>query len=173
MRAAVVALALACVTPMVRAQSPHAVPTRADLTWRLLTLDGRRTTLESLRGRVMVVNSWATWCEPCVAELASMAALREAVPDTALTFALVAPQRAAPVREFIRRRGLRLPVFLEAAPPPPGFAFEAVPTTWIIDRDGCIVMRHRGAADWNTEAVRQQLRALLAAPPAPGGQCAA
>jgi thiol-disulfide isomerase/thioredoxin len=161
---AVLAMACVCLGAPLHSQSAEITSVRAVLSWRVLTLTGTRTTLEHLRGRVIVVNSWATWCEPCVAELASFSALRAAVPDTLLAFALVAPQRAAPVQAFVRRRALRLPVFLEASPPPTSFNFEAVPTTWIIDRDGCIVMRHRGAAAWNTEAVRSRISALLAAP---------
>ena len=136
----------------------------ADLSWRVFTLSGARQTLEPLRGRVVVINSWATWCEPCVAELASMMALRQAVPDSGLAFALVAPQRREPVAAFIRRRGLTLPVFLEASPMPASFGFEAVPTTWIVDRRGRIAYRHRGAMDWNTPAMRARLTALLAEP---------
>lgn len=162
MRRALVALLMSAggVAP-VQAQDAAASPRRADYAWPLLTLDNRRASLEALRGRVVVVNSWATWCEPCVAELASLQALRAAVPDTLLAFALVAPQRAEPVRAFVRRRGLTLPVYLEAAPPPRSFGFEAVPTSWIIDRRGTVVAQHRGAIDWNTPRMQAELRALL------------
>ena len=110
---------------------------------------------------MLIINSFATWCEPCVAELKSLEALREAVPDSALVFALVAPQTATPVAAFVRRRGLGLPVYLEASPAPAVYRFEAVPTTWIIDREGRIVLRQRGAIRWDTPAMRQRVRALL------------
>lgn len=134
---------------------------RADLSWSMLSLSGARVTLEAFRGRVVIVNSWATWCEPCVAELRSLTALRAAVPDSALVFVLVAPQRRSPVQSFVRRRGLTLPVYLETTPAPAVYRFEAVPTTWIIDRDGRIVMRHRGAMRWDTPAIQQFVQTLL------------
>ncbi|HYW51826.1 MAG TPA: TlpA disulfide reductase family protein [Gemmatimonadaceae bacterium] len=133
----------------------------ADLGWSLLTLDGERRTLSSFRGRVLIVNSWATWCEPCVAELRSLQALRTAVADTSLVFVLVAAQRREPVATFVRRRSLQLPVYLEATPAPPVYRFDAVPTTWIIDRHGRIVLRHRGARDWGTPAMREFVQRLL------------
>jgi thiol-disulfide isomerase/thioredoxin len=136
----------------------------ADLSWSMMSLAGERITLEAFRGRVIIVNSWATWCEPCVAELRSMTALRAAVPDSALVFVLVAPQQRPAVQSFVRRRGLRLPVYLETSRAPAVYHFEAVPTTWIIDRAGRIVERHRGATDWNTPAVRARLLALLGTP---------
>ena len=135
---------------------------RADLRWALMSSAGRRTTLEAFRGRVIVVNSWATWCEPCVAEMQSLTALREAMPDSGLVFVLVAPQKLPAVQAFIARRGLRLPVYVEMSPAPSVYRFAAVPTTWIIDRAGRIVERRRGAANWNTDDVRVRLRALLA-----------
>lgn len=134
----------------------------ADLRWGVATLDGVGGTLERFRGRVLVINSWATWCEPCVAELASLHALRTAVPDSGIVFALIATERREPVTDFVRRRRVTLPVYLEASPAPAVFGFAAVPTTWIIDRRGRIAFRHRGAADWNTPGMRAMLRALLA-----------
>jgi thiol-disulfide isomerase/thioredoxin len=125
-------------------------------------MNGDRTSVAAYRGKVLVINSWATWCEPCVAELRSLTALRAAVPDTMVAFLLIAPQRAEPVAAFVRRRQLTLPVFLEASPAPPVFRFEAVPTTWIIAGDQRIVLRHRGARRWDTPAMVTQLRALVA-----------
>jgi thiol-disulfide isomerase/thioredoxin len=133
---------------------------QADLSWPLLTLRGERTSLQAFRGRVIVINSWATWCEPCVAELRTLRALRDSVPDTTVVFALIAPERRESVQRFVTRRALTLPVYLEAAPPPAVYRFSAVPTTWIVDRSGTIVLRHRGAARWDSPAKIALLRRL-------------
>jgi thiol-disulfide isomerase/thioredoxin len=133
----------------------------ADASWMWRTLDGRTRDVGSFRGSVLIVNSWATWCEPCVAELQSLDALRRAMPDTALKIALVAAQRREPVAAFVRRRQLALPVYLEVTLAPSVYNFSVVPTTWIIDQRGRIVLRHRGARDWNTPSVRAMLRELL------------
>ncbi len=134
---------------------------KADFSWSIMSLNGERRTLESFRGRVIVINSWATWCEPCVAELKSLTSLREAIPDSGLVFALVAAQQRAPVASFVRRRALPLPVYLEMSAAPAVYRFEAVPTTWIIDRDGRIVLRRRGAMRWDTPEIRALLLGLL------------
>jgi thiol-disulfide isomerase/thioredoxin len=156
----------------VPARTPDDAPS-ADFGWTLQTMDGRQQTLEAFRGRVVVINAWATWCEPCVAELRSFTALRAAVPDSGLVFALVAAQRREPVAAFIRRRRLALPVYLELTPAPRVYDFNAVPTTWIIDRTGRIAFRHRGAMRWDTDAVQALLRALLAEPVAHGNRAGA
>lgn len=140
---------------------------RADLSWSIMSLSGERRTLESFRGRVIIINSWATWCEPCVAELKSLTALRDAVPDSGLVFALVAAQRQQPVADFVRRRALRLPVYLELGMAPAVYRFEAVPTTWIVDRSGRIAFRRRGAMRWDTPQVRALVTTLLRQPGPP------
>ncbi len=164
-RQALRATLVACVlVTRARAQSALAVGDtlgRADFSWAMLSLTGERVTLEAFRGRVIVINSWATWCEPCVAELRTLAALRVAIPDTALAFVLIAPQQLPPVQSFVTRRALRLPVFLELSPAPAVFGFAAVPTTWIVDRTGRIVLRRRGAMRWDTPAMQQFVRRLL------------
>ena len=166
-RGVVLTLAHVVVSAVCGAQAPDATASlqvfgQADFAWPLLTLRGERLSLSAFRGSVIVINSWATWCEPCVAELRSLAALRAAVPDTDVVFVLVAAQRREPVQQFVRRRGLSLPVYLEGAPVPSAFGFEAVPTTWIINRTGAIVLRHRGAARWDLPATIAFLSALRA-----------
>ncbi len=165
LRATLLATLLTCVlVTRARAQSALAVGdtlNRADFSWAMMALTGERVTLEAFRGRVIIVNSWATWCEPCVAELRTLAALRAAIPDSALAFVLVSPQQLPAVRSFVTRRALRLPVYLELSPAPAVFGFAAVPTTWIIDRTGRIALRRRGAMRWDTPAMQQLVRRLL------------
>ncbi len=160
-----VAFLLAAVPHRVIAQ-PMNERERADFSWSMFSLSGVPVSLDAFRGRVVIVNSWATWCEPCVAELGSFAQLRNAVSDTGLVFVMVAPQRKEPVQAFVRRRRLTLPVFLERTPAPAVYRFEAVPTTWIIDRDGYIALRRRGAMRWDTPAMEAFVRTLLAQTPA-------
>lgn len=129
------------------------------LDWRLEALDGRTVHLADLVGRPVVLNVWATWCLPCVAELRSLERLARSPEGAGATFVLVAPQERSAVAAWVGRRGYRLPFYVEGTRMPSEFRLEAVPTTWILDRRGRVVIRHRGAADWD----RQDVRALLAA----------
>lgn len=137
---------------------------QADFDWSLLALDGKRTSLEAFRGQVLVINHWATWCLPCLEELPSLAALRTAVPDSSVAFLLVSPQDRRRVSEFVRRRQITLPVFLEADAAPRAFGLEAVPTTWVVDRAGNIVLKRRGAMRWDTPELIVLLETLAADP---------
>lgn len=134
--------------------------TPADFAWQLRALDGMPTTLDAFRGRVIVITAWATWCEPCVAELQSLHALHQSERDSSIAFVLVSPERAETVRRFLTRRALSLPAYLEWSKAPAILQFSAVPTTWIIDPAGTLVLRHRGARRWDTPDVRAFLDSL-------------
>ena len=136
--------------------------------WRLRTLDGRRVALSDLRGRPVVLNVWATWCRPCVAELASFERLRDSVAADGVAFAFVSPERVGPVRRFLDRHRYTLPVYLEAERMPGAIGAPALPTTVVLDHTGRVVHRHRGAADWSTPQVRRTLRDLARAAAADG-----
>jgi thiol-disulfide isomerase/thioredoxin len=133
-----------------------------DPRWRMMTVDGTPVELASFHGDVLIVNVWATWCRPCVTEMPSLQALHEAFAGRGVRVLAVAADRPGPVTRFLRRHQLDLPVFLEADPFPPSLGVSAVPTTLVVDQRGNIVLRHRGAADWNRPEVHAFLEALLA-----------
>ncbi|MBW3130507.1 TlpA family protein disulfide reductase [Hymenobacter profundi] len=127
----------------------------------LLTLDGQPTNLQALRGKTVFFNIWATWCPPCVAELPGIQALYEKVDKQKVAFVLVSfdrnPKKA---QAFIRRKGYTVPVFFPAAPLPPAFDSQAIPTTLILGPDGRIVTRHEGMADYDSPKVKAYLEGL-------------
>lgn len=127
----------------------------------LLTLDGQPTNLQALRGKTVFFNIWATWCPPCVAELPGIQALYEKVDKQKVAFVLVSfdrnPKKA---QAFIRRKGYTVPVYFPAAPLPPAFDSQAIPTTLILGPDGRIVTRHEGMADYDSPKVKAYLEGL-------------
>ncbi|UOR04579.1 TlpA family protein disulfide reductase [Hymenobacter aerilatus] len=127
----------------------------------LLTLDGRPTNLRALRGKVVFLNLWATWCPPCVAELPSIQALAARVDTQRVAFALVSldrqPRRA---QVFARRQGLTLPIYFPAAPLPAPFETDAIPATFVVTPDGRVDFRHEGMADYDSPKVKSYLEGL-------------
>ena len=135
--------------------------------WRIHPLGGGETTLGELRGSPVFVNLWATWCPPCVAEIGSIGRLAEAVRRAGhgdVRFLLVSAEEAATVRDFARRRLPELPdgvtLALEGSLAPEAFGELVLPTTVILDADGRMVLRHRGAAAWDDPAVVKLLAGL-------------
>jgi thiol-disulfide isomerase/thioredoxin len=123
-------------------------------------MDRERLSFEAFRGEVVVLNAWATWCPPCVDEMDSFAALRDSVADTGVRFLFLTTEDREHVRRFLRLQGLDLPVAFERTRLPAAYGQFGLPTTWIIDREGRIVLRHPGAARWDTPEVEALLRHL-------------
>jgi thiol-disulfide isomerase/thioredoxin len=133
---------------------------RADYQWTMRTLEGEPVDLEAFRGRVLFINMWASWCAPCVAEMGSIQRLRDSLRGTGVEFLLISPEDPEPVERFLRRYGYDLPILLEVEEMPEAFGLRALPTTFVVDRTGNIVLKHRGASEWDDDAVRAFLHAL-------------
>jgi thiol-disulfide isomerase/thioredoxin len=115
-------------------------------------------------GRVLILNFWATWCAPCVAEMPSLQRLRDATADLDVALACLTREEPAVVRAFVEKRGFTLPVYVLRGEPPTCFRSRAIPATFILDKAGRIVMRHFGAARWDDAGVVAFVRGLAATP---------
>ena len=131
-----------------------------------LALDGSRHRLTEFKGRGMVVNMWATWCGPCVAEMPSLEALSKALAPQDIAVLPLSSDRggADTVQAWYRAHGITaLPVLLD----PKGamaraFGAKGIPTTVIINTAGRIVARLEGAADWASPEAQALIRKLTA-----------
>ncbi len=131
----------------------------------LIDADGAAHGIEGFAGKGLVINLWATWCVPCVAELPALAALAGRVREAGILVLPASSDRGgAPVVEkYYRNHGLEgLPVWLD----PKGAAARAwgargLPTTLIVDRQGRERGRVEGGLDWASEAVVAEVRRLV------------
>lgn len=146
-------------------------PPRPPPAFSFATPDGRTRTLADYAGRGVVLNLWATWCVPCVAEMPALdglaAKLAEAGGEAARIAILpLSSDRggAEAVQRYYARHGLtHLPVLLD----PDGAATRAlavrgIPTTLLIGADGRERGRLEGAVDWTADATLAAVRALAA-----------
>jgi len=131
-------------------------PPRTPPEFTFTAADGAVHRLAEFQGRGMVVNLWATWCVPCVAELPSLDALSgELAPHDIAVLPLASDRGGASIVErFYREHHIaRLPVLLD----PKGAAAQAwgvngIPTTYVINKDGLEVARLEGGANWSGAA---------------------
>ena len=129
--------------------------------------DGVSHRLSEFKGRGMVVNMWATWCGPCVAEMPSLEALSKALAPHDIAVLPLSSDRggADTVLAWYKAHDISaLPVLLD----PKGalsraFKARGIPTTVIIDTAGKVVARAEGAADWAAPAAQALIRKLMAA----------
>lgn len=132
------------------------------------TVDGTNVvrTLADYRGKVVVLNIWATWCAPCIVEMPSFERLRAQVPDTSLRVVAVSIDDvvgADSVRAFARNLGLTFDVLLDSLHGiDRDYQTTGYPETFVIARDGTIRKKWIGPADWSSQANIALIRDLLA-----------
>ncbi len=131
-------------------------------------LAGNRIRLADFKGRVVLLNFWATWCAPCIREMPSLDRLQAALGDRDLRVVAVSIDRAGVkvIRPFAKRLGLaRLGLYHD----PEGALFRAfgvsgLPASFLIDREGGIVGAYAGPAEWDAPEPRSLIEHYLNRP---------
>jgi len=126
-------------------------------------LTGGNASLSSYRGKVVIMNFWATWCPPCRVEMPSMETLYRRFNAQGLEIlAIDIGEDASMVRQFIRDSGYTFPIMFDSANRVSSiYGIEAIPTTYIIDREGKIIGRIVGSIMWDNQRVIAAIDALL------------
>ena len=131
----------------------------------LESLSGEQVSLADYDNTVLLVNFWASWCPPCVAELPSMQALKESMSGEAFEIlAINVGEDSRSVRGFIKHFGtpLEFPILLNADQGViRDWKVNAMPTTALIDKQGRFAATVVGPRDWNSSDSRQLVRTLL------------
>jgi thiol-disulfide isomerase/thioredoxin len=131
---------------------------------------GKPVSLGDFKGQFVLVNLWATWCQPCLKEMPSLMALQTRL-GSALTVLAISEDRAGAriVQDFVAAHGFdKLAIYLDPNSTV-GHTFDArgLPTSILIGADGKLLGRVEGGADWDSDTMRDALAKLL--PPAKPG----
>jgi len=141
--------------------------------YRSATLAGEPLSLADLRGEVVMLNLWATWCYPCRREMPSFEALSREFADHGLRVVAVSIDRAGAepeIREFLEEHGISFTVLHDPDQEiVRTFRTLGVPETFLIDRDGVLVRHWIGRIDGRSESVRAPIRDALGSRLAAGG----
>ncbi|WP_085815043.1 TlpA disulfide reductase family protein [Geoanaerobacter pelophilus] len=148
-----------CSKKEVPAQEGAAAP---DFT--LQDLSGKQVQLSSLKGKVVLVNFWATWCPPCREEIPSMVKLNQVMQGKNFQMLAISVDEGGQqaVQEFFRQNGVSLPALFDTdGSVSRRYGTTGVPETFIVDGKGMIRKKVIGGVDWSAPEVLQYLEGLM------------
>jgi len=134
--------------------------TLQDYNWNLQQLDGTEINFSQSKDKVTIVNFWATWCPPCVAEMPSFQKLHDTYGEK-VDFYFVTSEKPEKVKNFIIKNGYKFPVYIQYHEAPLLLQSSVLPTTYLISKTGEIVVEEEGAADWNSKKMKEMVDKLL------------
>lgn len=130
----------------------------------VISLDDTQLTLDSLKGKVVLLNFWATWCPPCREEIPSMMKLNSFMAGKPFEMVCVSVDEGGKkaVIEFFKNTGFSLPAYVDPTGQAPAiYGLTGVPETFVIDKNGIIVKKVIGGLDWASPDVIAFLEGLM------------
>lgn len=134
--------------------------TLGDYSWPLHTATGQEVNFDQSENRVVILNFWATWCPPCVAEMPSFQRLYNDYSER-VDFYFVTSENPEKVQRFLDKNEYSLPVYYQSYAAPQVLQSQALPTTFLISKEGEIVINETGVAKWDSQKIRVRLDELL------------
>jgi peroxiredoxin len=129
----------------------------------LKDMNEKTFSLSSIKGNVVLINFWATWCPPCRGEMPSLNKLYREFRDKGLIVVAVSTDRSAtPVKDFLDKKPVDFPVLMDSDNKVSRqFKVFSLPTTFLLDRNGTIIHRYLGEEEWDSDAIRGRIGTAL------------
>jgi thiol-disulfide isomerase/thioredoxin len=129
--------------------------------WQLKGLNTTDIDFQSYTNEVVLVNFWATWCPPCKAEMPMLQSLYNDYKNK-IKFVFVTNENWNVVQKYFEKENYNLPVYNSISNPPQNFTeTNSIPATYLINKNGEIVIKKIGAANWNSKSVRNTIDKLI------------
>lgn len=133
-----------------------------DYNWSYTNFAGKTQHFSNLKGDVVFLNFWATWCPPCVAEFSAIQELYEEYGDKIKFVLINNSDEYKEIKGFLENNGYNVPVYSSVDRLPSILSTKSLPTTFLISKKGEIILNKKGAAKWNSDKVKNLLDKLIA-----------
>jgi thiol-disulfide isomerase/thioredoxin len=141
------------------AAPPQSLNAEALPSFTVQDVTGKTINLQSLKGKKVFVNLWASWCPPCRREMPSIEKLSKAVDKNKVSFVLLSlDDNFDKAKAFVKRQQLSLPIYYPAENLPAMFNVEGIPTTFIFDESGKLIQRIDGGDNYDSQEYRKLLQ---------------
>ncbi|SHJ15491.1 Peroxiredoxin [Arenibacter nanhaiticus] len=135
--------------------------TPADYNLSLINSKGEKLHLKDLKGKVIFMNLWATWCPPCIAEMPSINDLYNKMDKEDVQFIMLSlDNNFEKAKKFKENKGYDFEVYQVDGYLPKMYNTPSIPTTFVIDAKGKLALTHKGMADYSTQEFQDFLNGL-------------
>jgi thiol-disulfide isomerase/thioredoxin len=147
----------------IKQKSPLSNAPTANLSFNYLDENGHSFSTNDLKDKVVFINFWATWCPPCRAEMPALNKLyNELKDDPRIVFLFInEDEDNAKAKAYLERNAYTMPLQTSTDVIPAELYSGTLPTTIVWNKEGKVVMKHEGLANYNTNKFLAQLKALL------------
>ncbi|MBD0832038.1 TlpA family protein disulfide reductase [Aestuariibaculum sediminum] len=128
--------------------------------WKLVGENKQVYDFVSAKGKVVLINFWATWCPPCIAEMPSMQKLYDDYKNQ-IEFLFVTGDNFEKVSKFLLTHQYNFKVYRPVKDYPAYFNIRSIPRTFLLDKSGRIIIDENRTANWNSDKVRTTIDNLL------------
>ena len=134
-----------------------------DFQFTIKDLQENKIPFDQYKGKVIFLNLWATWCGPCRAEMRSIQKLYEKVDRNKIMFVMLSIDRDGDklkVMDYLKKKEFTFPTFMPSGYLPDQLKVPAIPTTFIISKEGKIVKKEVGTMRYDTQKFQKFLESL-------------
>lgn len=124
---------------------------------QLADLAGNNINLSDYKGKTIILNVWATWCQPCIKELPSMEVLQANLEPSDYVLFFASNEEIGRINKFIGRNNYELN-FVSLRSSPESLGIASLPTTFIIDGNGELLVTESGSKDWGSPESIQEIK---------------
>lgn len=135
----------------------------ADYNFQLIDLEGNTLDFVELKGQVILINIWATWCAPCVAEMPGLYSLYQKMKNEKVKFIFLSvDENPEKVRDFLKQKNYQLPVyFLNSSLSNTYKTSNSIPRSYLLSAEGKVIKEYIGITAYNTQAFQKFLKSLI------------
>lgn len=132
---------------------------KRDYQLQLVTPEGKQQTLKDFKGNLLFINVWASWCPPCVAEMPTIETLYKNVGshDNIKFILLSMDKNSQKAVDFMESKEFPMPYYFPASGLPNEFRSQYLPTTYIISKEGQVIYKKEGIADYSSDSFKNWL----------------
>ena len=135
---------------------------KADLNFQLINSKGETITMKDLKGKVIFMNMWATWCPPCVAEMPGINKLAKSMENENVEFIMISyDKNFNTAKKYKENKGFYFDVHSLESQLPNMFSSRGIPATYVIDSRGELAFTHMGMGEFDTDEFRDFLKSLM------------